>query len=109
MKIPWVKTLGLFWVQVTKIMNLLLFLGFIPPWGMNVHVHIDTLINRDNEGWILVLAYFRTEVFELMISKFSISSKILDFMRDNYSVFWKTKFLWGRYLESVKLDAVNLF
>lgn len=41
----------------------------------------------------LVLEYFRVEVFDLMSSKFSISSEILDFMKANCDVLWEKIFL----------------
>lgn len=75
---------------------------------MNVHTHIDTLINRDNRGCILVLEYFRIKEFDLMISKFSISCKILGFVKGNCGMFWKRNFFQGRYLGSVTRDAGNL-
>lgn len=74
--------------------------AFIPLQCVNVHTHKDTLISRDNGGCALVLEYFGIRVFDLMISKFPISSKIVNFMKGNF-VFWKKN--WGerRYLENV--------
>lgn len=69
-------------------MDLLFPLGFIPLQHMNAHTHKVSPISRDNGGCTLVLEYIRKKVFDLMIFKSPIGSKILEFKKG----FWRKIF-----------------